>query len=44
MSKFCPECGKENLDSTNFCEKCGAAIPNLNNGNKRVVYLYGPLF
>ena len=26
MSKFCPECGKENLDSTNFCEKCGAAI------------------
>lgn len=35
MSKFCPECGKENLDSTNFCEKCGAAIPNLNNGNKK---------
>ena len=35
MSKFCPECGKENLDSTNFCENCGAAIPNLNNGNKK---------
>lgn len=27
MGKFCPECGKENVDSAEFCENCGEELP-----------------
>ncbi|HOI41074.1 MAG TPA: zinc ribbon domain-containing protein [Methanobacterium sp.] len=27
MVKYCPECGKENSDSSEFCENCGEKLP-----------------
>lgn len=27
MVKFCPECGKENVDTNKFCEYCGSNLP-----------------
>ena len=27
MVKFCPECGKENVDTNKFCEYCGSTLP-----------------
>ncbi|HOI41073.1 MAG TPA: PsbP-related protein [Methanobacterium sp.] len=27
MGKFCPECGKENVNSAEFCENCGEQLP-----------------
>lgn len=27
MVKFCPECGKENVDTNKFCEYCGSDLP-----------------
>ena len=27
MAKFCPECGKENIDTNKFCEYCGSNLP-----------------
>lgn len=27
MAKYCPKCGKENIDSAGFCEDCGEELP-----------------
>lgn len=35
MSKLCPSCGFENDDNAKFCKKCGTALPNDSDLNKK---------
>ena len=32
MSQICPDCKKEFFDSSNYCDICGAKLPNAKNG------------
>ena len=31
MSKFCPKCGEELVDSARFCKNCGASLEGIPN-------------
>ena len=32
MAKYCPKCGKENVNTAGFCEDCGEELPNSASG------------